>query len=373
MSTDVTLPAKRAALHPSRNQPCGIVSRNDRVFSARVVCGLLSWSDENQVDPGDLVSGLDARDPETLLSYVAIRDGFARARTRHGSDALAIVTGSRKTVHHLGPLGPAQVSQPTLGAAMHWGLDRQFHVGSLLRMSLGTTSSEAIFECHRIFDDDECGVLIDVDHMVAVYNIMSMFTQAPLAVERIELASSSADLAGALHAILKAPVVLGQARSKLVVQASALDTPNPRFDEMTRRFWTTLCDKEILDNSRPEPLSLKELLESQEDIPSITKLAQRLHVSERTMHRMLVREGIDFSQVVDAHCQRRAEALLKRGVSTEAVAEDLHFADERSFRRAFQRWTGISPSVFRARYACSSDAGAKAPHRADAACSIGQA
>jgi AraC-like DNA-binding protein len=311
----------------------------------------LSWSDQNQIAPGDLVVGLDARDPEMLLSYSSIRDGFARARLKHGSDALAIVTGSRKTVHHFGPLGPAQISQPTLGAAMHWGLERQFHVGSLLKMSLETTCGEATFECHRIFDDEECGALIDVDHMVAVYNIMSMFNQAPMSVERIELASGSSDLAASLGELLNAPVILSQPSSKLVIRASLLGTPNPKFDEMTRRFWTTLCDKEISESSRREALSLKELLELQDEIPSVAKLAERLHVSERTVHRMLAREGIDFSKAVDIHCQRRAETLLRKGQSTEAVAADLQFADERSFRRAFQRWTGTSPSAFRALHA----------------------
>lgn len=356
MSTDVTSAATRpGSIRTPGKLPAGIVGRGDRVFSARVLCGLLSWADENSIEPSDLVSGLDERDPEMLLSYEGIREGFARARFKHGSDAVAVVTGSRKSVHHLGPLGPAQISQPTLGSAMRWGLERQFHVGSLLRMSLTTTSDEASFECHRIFDDEECGPLIDIDHMIAVYNIMSMFNQAPIAIERVELASNGSDLGGLLRAFLNAPVILGQPSSKLVVRASMLDMPNPRFDEMTRRFWTSLWERETVDRPGSEVASLKELIAQQREIPCITKLAERLQVSERTVHRMLAREGMDFSKIVDSHRRRLAEALLKRGLSVEAIAEELRFSDGSSFRRAFQRWTGVSPAAFKKQHASASN------------------
>jgi AraC-like DNA-binding protein len=45
----------------------------------------------------------------------------------------------------------------------------------------------------------------------------------------------------------------------------------------------------------------------------------------------------------------RAKRLLASGQGTEDVAEVLGYADSRSFRRAFERWTGETPAQFRAR------------------------
>jgi len=41
--------------------------------------------------------------------------------------------------------------------------------------------------------------------------------------------------------------------------------------------------------------------------------------------------------------------MLARGVATDDVAAALDYSDGRSFRRAFERWTGETPANFRRR------------------------
>ena len=199
----------------------------DRLFPTRVLSGLLSWADERAVPAAALVAGLDDRDPGRLLSYDSIRLGFARARRLHGGSELGCVTGLRKSAQHLGPLGPAQLAQETLHAAMTYGVRRQRLAGSVLNIVLAIDGDLAALECHRLFDDDECGALIDVDHLLAAYNVMSAFRKAPLPLRRIELASGDAGLVAAVGRTLPAAVAGRRPVSRLVFDSALLAGPEP--------------------------------------------------------------------------------------------------------------------------------------------------
>ena len=61
------------------------------------------------------------------------------------------------------------------------------------------------------------------------------------------------------------------------------------------------------------------------------------------------REGIRHSALLEEQQKKRAQEMLMRGAATSAVAEMLAFSDQRSFVRAFERWTGESPAAWRKR------------------------
>ena len=92
-------------------------------------------------------------------------------------------------------------------------------------------------------------------------------------------------------------------------------------------------------------LALLHKAEGQADLDTI---ADRLHMSPRTLIRKLKQEDTRFQQLRDQTLSRRATQLLSLPHYTvAAVAEDLGYTDVASFRRAFQRWFGTSPGKFR--------------------------
>ncbi|HVU04003.1 MAG TPA: AraC family transcriptional regulator ligand-binding domain-containing protein [Polyangiaceae bacterium] len=82
---------------------------------------------------------------------------------------------------------------------------------------------------------------------------------------------------------------------------------------------------------------------------SMRTSARRLGMGVATLRRRLEDEGTTFSAIVDDLRKQLAERhLTSAGATVSEVAFLLGFSDVRAFGRAFRRWTGQSPSEFRA-------------------------
>ena len=84
--------------------------------------------------------------------------------------------------------------------------------------------------------------------------------------------------------------------------------------------------------------------------PTIAAVAAAMRMSARTLQRRLSDNGIRFNLLVDQVRREAAEAHLARGsVNFVELAFLLGFSDPNSFFRAFKRWTGTTPSLYRSR------------------------
>lgn len=80
---------------------------------------------------------------------------------------------------------------------------------------------------------------------------------------------------------------------------------------------------------------------------SLEQLADRLNLSRRTLLRRLKSEDTSYQQLRDAEVSRRAVFLMSLpGSTVAAVAAELGYAEPVSFRRAFRRWFGVTPSEY---------------------------
>jgi AraC-like DNA-binding protein len=93
-------------------------------------------------------------------------------------------------------------------------------------------------------------------------------------------------------------------------------------------------------------VALRALL--RERLPDVEQAALALGLSRRSLQRKLFSAGTTFEQERDQVRRDLAEALLLQSqLSLREVAERLGFAEQASFTRAFQRWTGSTPSRVR--------------------------
>ncbi|RSN78776.1 AraC family transcriptional regulator [Acinetobacter haemolyticus] len=81
--------------------------------------------------------------------------------------------------------------------------------------------------------------------------------------------------------------------------------------------------------------------------------AQQLHISERHLRRQLLLEGWSFQKIRQTVLERKAKQLLEQNLSMSEISLQLGFSELREFRRAFKRWTGQAPSVYKQTYEIS--------------------
>ena len=97
--------------------------------------------------------------------------------------------------------------------------------------------------------------------------------------------------------------------------------------------------------------------------PTIVHVSQVVGSSIRTLQRHLARSGLSHSRLVEeARHQKAREMLRDPGLRIIDVTDRLGYADPGSFTRAFERWTGVAPSVYR-RLAMQGDGGRGAAAR----------
>jgi AraC-like DNA-binding protein len=84
--------------------------------------------------------------------------------------------------------------------------------------------------------------------------------------------------------------------------------------------------------------------------PAFSEIAQKLHLSPRTLARRLAAEGTTFARVLDEMRRELAARHLEdEKLSISQVAWLIGFQEVAAFTHAFRRWTGKTPSMVRQR------------------------
>ncbi len=122
-------------------------------------------------------------------------------------------------------------------------------------------------------------------------------------------------------------------------------------DPIASQIAINQCESELsaLGERRRLAMRVRDILtKSEQHYLSIENVAERLHMSDRTLKRQLAAEGTSFSTLVDEVRYRHATSLLSRTDYTlEQIADKLGYSDVANFSRAFKRWSGRSPSNWR--------------------------
>lgn len=142
-----------------------------------------------------------------------------------------------------------------------------------------------------------------------------------------------------------------QMRNRIAFARGSFDAPLPQADSNTARLAERQC-RQVLQR-RLARVGVagqirSRLMHDTRTIPSMQDIADELHLDPRTLRRKLTDEGTSFRVVLADVRRARAERLLAGDIPIESIAVQLGYAETSSLTHAFTRWTGVSPSEFRA-------------------------
>lgn len=150
------------------------------------------------------------------------------------------------------------------------------------------------------------------------------------------------------------PVLFEQSCNALLVPMDYLAIPLRQADANLLR---TLEEHALtlmagLDDNEPLPQRVKNALRLllKDGLPRKEKVAEKFHMTVRTLQRHLQNAGTSYQEILDQLRQELAEHyLLRSDLAIEDIASYLGFTEARSLHRSFKARTGMTPGEYRER------------------------
>lgn len=194
--------------------------------------------------------------------------------------------------------------------------------------------------------------LVDIVGLFAFGQLFQWLAGRELPLERVDIGPVEREDVLPFLQLFRAPVLAGGEHYALQFQAGALDWPNVRSSGEFERFFAVfpcgVFETTVTDLPHQVSALLHAAVQQGQRLPSQEQVARTLGIPLATLRRRLAHGDQPFRRLRE-HCLRdSACAMLVRGDRGVAeIAQQLGFSDAGAFRRAFRRWTGVSPTAWR--------------------------
>ena len=308
------------------------------------------------VDPERLCHGLgftaaDLADPSLRVSYRQVSQFVRRAMQLMPEPGLGLEVGRSNVLGTLGLVGYAMSLSPTLGEAIVMALQYQVLAGGIVHVDFGMGGDEVWLAAEFRFPEPEIHIFAIEELFSSCMIYLRALTGAAFLPLRIEFIYPEPAHADAYADEFGVPVRFGRLANRFVVDAGWLTYPLPSHEPLALRQSLAMLEQEVRMAMPADDLAMsveRAIARSLATGAHIEDIAAGLNMSGRTLRRRLTGQGLSFDVLLDNVRRTRVLSLLANPrLLFEQIAAEAGYSDVRSFRRAFRRWTGVSPSEFR--------------------------
>lgn len=309
-----------------------------------------------EIDPPELLAefGLSEsffEDPENTLSTTLTGRLFDLCIERTGCEYFGLLVGQHAGPSSLGALGYLMRSSATVGdalAALSSHLDVQDQGGTAWIDGEGNHTILG----YTLFDSEVEALDQIVACAIAIgTNILRALVGAPWRPDAVLLAISRPKRVRPYQRFFGVLPRFDADRSGIVFQSRLLSAPVPSADFLLHKLMEERVQELKCISEDAVIVKVRRLLHIMVTMPncSLSALAERLGMSRHMLNRTLAAAGTTFhQQLEEARRELACQLLENTQMAVNEVAGNLGYADPASFARAFQRWTGATPTQWRA-------------------------
>lgn len=298
-------------------------------------------------------TGLSVDDigPDRFIPFAAFLEILERSATLSGNADIGLQLGRRLGLGVLGPVGDVMRHAATLGEALADFAAFQILNCTGAAVYLHRVGDEVMWG-YGIYDSAHAASPVIHDAVIAVGSaLIAELARGRVRPNEITL-MRPAPADPAPWRSLGAPVRFGQARTCMFLSRSAMARPLTTADAGARDAALAKVASYLARAPWGWAGRTRHVLRTrlQDGPPTMPEVARHLDIDVRTLRRALAREGTGFAEIRDqVRSAVACELLSLTRLPVGDVAEIVDFATPSSFVHAFRRWTGTTPSAWRAR------------------------
>jgi AraC-like DNA-binding protein len=331
---------------------------DEAIFPTDLLLALAQIAPERGVDPAQLCRGLgfevaDLSQPTTRVSYRQASLMIQRALAQIPDPALGLTLGTRATLGSMGLIGHAMAMSATLGDALNLALKHLVLTGAVgYQIELRMAGPLISLELEHRFPDPEIQSFITEEAFSSALTYARALTGGhALQVSRVDFSHAERGAGEFAGKVFAAPVNFGSDGNRFMFEARYLGLAVPTHHPLGLNQALELLEafarqEQVKDDlcSAVERAAYRTLTGG----ITLEEIARQLNMSSRTLRRRLAASGVSFEALVENVRKTRALSLLTHSdAAVEHIASETGYSDVRNFRRAFKRWTGVSPSEYR--------------------------
>lgn len=338
------------------------VRLREKVYAPAKILTVLQALFDSGVAAGDALVGTDlsleeVRDPGARTSVQQLLDVGRHAVRLSSLPGLGLIAGQRLHVTSYGLYGYAMLCADTMRNGLEMSLKYHGLGTPVMPISLLAEGDRAILQLPTRDEvgllglgPEEYGFFLDMqfalqatllkDAMGSWCVPVEAFYAVPMPVHAEQIAR-----------VLECPVVFGHARNELHYPREWLDRAPHMANPITAAQMSESCESLMQQIAWQAGLTRRvyqEVMRSPGRFPGIEQVASSLCMTSRTLSRKLAAEGTTFSDLLARVRHALAlDYLRNTQLSMDDIAASLGFSDANSFRNAFRRWSGKSPTEYR--------------------------
>jgi AraC-like DNA-binding protein len=298
------------------------------------------------------ISQLVMEEPNGLVAFDHVCDAVFEIMHAMPMPHVGLAIGAKMHISTHGAVGMAVISSQTVAEAIE-DLTRYYRTQiSFLDAKVYFEQDALHIELVETHNHPELRVQIVEALMLSLQNTLEFVTGRPPSDSEVRFGYAPPSYANQYGMYFSGALRFNSDKHVLILPAALLGKHCITADQQIHRLAREQLQRklqEIRDNNLTVQHVLALLRQRPDNMPSLEELATTFNISSRTLIRNLLAQNTNYRNLrILVHKQMAMESLCNTDTSVDAIALELGYQDTASFRRAFKRWCGVSPSRYRA-------------------------